>query len=203
MNSAFTMIEITITLIIAAIITSISIPILSHNFSDTIAAQYKDLIGNSTSESYQGISQLQGILDEVISNSTMLVNGNLTNNSTTTTSNGYSIDYKYRFCNEFANKLNLMSTLNCSYSHIDNLNPSNNVPNFTTTNEMQWYGFDNDFVGGNLTIQVDVNGNSEGVNSNLESNPNQDILNITISNTGFIQAPPVNSNEYKYINGKS
>ena len=163
----------------------ISIPILAHNFANINSKAYTYIMGDNSTTSLNGMNLIQQILNEVMTNSTMLIGGNLTNNSTTT-------GYTYRFCNEFTKKLNIIGSTNCASSNVATL-----TPNFITTNGMNWYGLDKDFnsVTGNLTVYVDINGSNQGVNSNSESNPDQDIYAITINNQGIAECPAAGTNE--------
>ena len=108
--------------------------------------------GNSTTNGLNGNSEMQQILNEIMNNSTALISGNLTNNASTTPT--------YLFCNAFVSEVNVVGSANCTYSNV-----STNTPNFTTSNGMAWYGFDQDFSSGLANIWVDVNGKNYGVNS--------------------------------------
>ena len=185
MKKGFSFAEVLVVLLITSTIMLITIPILTRRVANQNAAAYQVLFNQV----------MQPILSEVMTNASglFLINGNLSNNSTTAT-------YKYRFCNEFIKKINIVGSSSCTAQ-------SFSTPNFVTTNGMAWYYFGNDFNGagdygtGNIftmTFWVDVNGTNQGQNTSQGSNP--DLVRITIYNNGTVASPAVGNIEQTYLN---
>jgi len=69
-----------------------------------------------------------------------------------------NITFDNTFCNTISSELNTVGAVNCTTSSYPN------TPNFTTTNGMNWYGFNGTFYSSQV-VTVDVNGN-KGPNVN-------------------------------------
>ena len=178
MKKGFTLAEMLIALTIIGVMSSIIMTVMSVNMSTTTKIQYK----NAFSLVSQSVS-------DIITNQTAFPQGLLTNNGTVN-DGGMFGSVSYALCNTFIGDVNTVSTNATCSGSVPSSVP--NRPNFTTTNGMKWYGFDQDFTPddgsmvGNMTVKVDVDG--KGVN----------ILPIQIYTTGKLD-PAGNSTAISYL----
>jgi len=168
MKRAFSLAEVLITLTIAGVIAMVTIPVITRSFEENQVTLYKS-----------AFKTVESVISELTNDINLYPAGNFYYNSTNTLAN--------YFCNNFKDKINVISTANC-----DSYTPYT-APNFTTSNGMRWFGFNNNFSTSVANVWVDVDGASKGT-----STVGTDVLRIYITSNGKVYAN--DSTEINYLN---
>jgi prepilin-type N-terminal cleavage/methylation domain-containing protein len=150
-KKGFTLTETLVALAVISVIAAFTIPLLIEALPDNNKFLFKS-----------AYKLAENIVSELVADNSLYPNGSFTN----------ATDSSF-FCDNFSDKVNTIGTVTCT----GNDTPGSGVPNFTTSNGMKWWGFNNAFSA-TENIWVDIDGEAgNGV-------VGEDVLRINIGNNG-------------------